>query len=312
MNELSLPKPVAQWEIEPLIRQLRQLRQQSLEKRNRRGRPAKLPSKKILGGIVNQLCTALFPNRLGVSYLSEEAIDYFVGYTLDRQLSALNQQITLELNYFNNRPGSDAEIAAQAKAMTREFAARLPDVRHLIETDIQAAFEGDPAARSPDEILACYPGIIAILHYRLAHILYSLGLTLTARIVAEVAHSLTGIDIHPGAKIGSRFFIDHGTGVVIGETAVIGSGVRLYQAVTLGAKRFDKDENGWLAKGQDRHPVVEDDVIIYAGATLLGRITIGQGSVIGGNVWLTHSVPPGSHISQAQFRQELFEGGGGI
>lgn len=312
MNDMSLPKSHTQWEIEPLITQLRQLRLQSLEKRNRRGRPAKLPSKKTLGAIVNQLCTALFPNRLGARYLSEEAVDYFVGYTLDRQLSALNQQISLELKFFNKRPLSDSEIAAQTKALTRDFAAQLPDVRQLIETDIQAAFEGDPAARSPDEILVCYPGITAILHYRLAHMLYNLGLTLTARIISKVAHSLTGIDIHPGAKIGSRFFIDHGTGVVIGETAVIGAGVRLYQAVTLGAKRFVKDDNGWLAKGQDRHPIVEDNVVIYAGATLLGRITIGQGSVIGGNVWLTHSVPPGSQISQAQIRQEMFEGGGGI
>lgn len=312
MNDMSLPKSHTQWEIEPLITQLRQLRLQSLEKRNRHGRPAKLPSKKTLGAIVNQLCTALFPNRLGARYLSEEAVDYFVGYTLDRQLSALNQQISLELKFFNKRPLSDSEIAAQAKALTRDFAAQLPDVRQLIETDIQAAFEGDPAARSPDEILVCYPGITAILHYRLAHMLYNLGLTLTARIISKVAHSLTGIDIHPGAKIGSRFFIDHGTGVVIGETAVIGAGVRLYQAVTLGAKRFVKDDNGWLAKGQDRHPIVEDNVVIYAGATLLGRITIGQGSVIGGNVWLTHSVPPGSQISQAQIRQEMFEGGGGI
>lgn len=312
MNDMSLPKPGTHWEIEPLIGELRQLRLQSLEKRNRRGRPTKLPSKKILGAIVGHLSTVLFPNRLGVPYLSEEAVDLFVGYTLDRQLNALHQQITLELKFFHSPQTEAQDIFAQAKTLTRDFAAQLPAVRQLIETDIQAAFEGDPAARSPDEILVCYPGITAILHYRLAHMLYNLGLTLTARIISEVAHSLTGIDIHPGAKIGSRFFIDHGTGVVIGETAVIGAGVRLYQAVTLGAKRFVKDDNGWLAKGQARHPIVEDNVVIYAGATLLGRITIGQGSVIGGNVWLTHSVPPGSQISQAQIRQEMFEGGGGI
>jgi serine O-acetyltransferase len=150
------------------------------------------------------------------------------------------------------------------------------------------------------------------MHYRLAHVLHGLGVPLIARMISEIAHSITGIEIHPGAQIGGRFFIDHGTGVVIGETAVIGHNVRLYQAVTLGAKRFPVDENGALVKGNLRHPIVEDDVVIYAGATILGRITIGRGSTIGGNVWLTRSVPPGSNISQAQMRQEVFEGGGGI
>jgi serine O-acetyltransferase len=185
-------------------------------------------------------------------------------------------------------------------------------VRQLIDSDIQAAYEGDPAARCADEVLVCYPGITAVIHHRLAHVLYELGLPLVARVISEVAHSATGIDIHPGAQIGDSFFIDHGTGVVIGETAVIGRRVRLYQAVTLGAKRFDKDDNGILVKGNARHPIVEDDVVIYAGATILGRITIGRGSTIGGNVWLTHSVPPGSLVSQGQNRTEVFAGGGGI
>jgi serine O-acetyltransferase len=151
-----------------------------------------------------------------------------------------------------------------------------------------------------DEILVCYPGTTAIIHHRLAHRLYQLGARLVARIISEMAHAATGIDIHPGAQIGEAFFIDHGTGVVIGETAVIGRRVRLYQAVTLGAKRFDKDADGNLIKGQRRHPIVGDDVVIYAGATVLGRITIGEHSTIGGNVWLTHSVPAHSFISQAQ------------
>ena len=153
-----------------------------------------------------------------------------------------------------------------------------------------------------DEVLLCYPGINAILHHRLAHLLYRAGLPLVARIIAEIAHGETGIDIHPGAQIGAGFFIDHGTGVVIGETAVIGERVRLYQAVTLGAKRFEQGEDGSLLKGQPRHPIVEDDVVIYAGATVLGRITIGRGSSIGGNVWLTRSVPPGSQITQASLQ----------
>jgi serine O-acetyltransferase len=153
-------------------------------------------------------------------------------------------------------------------------------------------------------VLLCYPGVHAMIHHRLAHRLYGLGVPLLARVVAELAHAQTGIDIHPGARIGPSFFIDHGTGVVIGETAEIGSSVRLYQAVTLGAKRFEVDADGHLAKGGRRHPVVEDDVVIYAGATILGRVTIGRGSTIGGNVWLTRDVPPGSHVTQAQTRED--------
>jgi len=168
------------------------------------------------------------------------------------------------------------------------------------------------AAKSLDEALLCYPGIHAIVHYRLAHSLHDLGVPLLARLITELAHSATGIDIHPGADIGASFFIDHGTGVVIGETTVIGERVRIYQAVTLGAKSFRADERGALVKGEPRHPIVEDDVVIYAGATILGRIVIGSGSVIGGNVWLTHSVPPGSRITQAQVRSEVFERGAGI
>ena len=196
--------------------------------------------------------------------------------------------------------------------ITRHFAAHLPQIRRSLESDIQAAYEGDPAARSADEVLVCYPGLTAVIHYRLANVLHRLGAPLVARIVAEIAHSLTGIDIHPGATIGQSFFIDHGTGVVIGEAAVIGDRVRLYQAATLGAKRFPVDENGALLKGNERHPIVEHDVVIYAGATILGRITIGARSVIGGNVWLTRSVPPDSNITQAKHQNEVFNSGAGI
>ena len=165
------------------------------------------------------------------------------------------------------------------------------DGKPSIEASADAAFRGDPAARSVDEIVLCYPGIHAVIYYRIAHRLYELGVPLLARIVSELAHSATGIDIHPGARIGNSFFIDHGTGVVIGETCVIGNNVRIYQGVTLGAKSFPLDENGNPIKGIPRHPIVEDDVVIYSGATILGRITIGRGSSIGGNVWLTRSVP---------------------
>jgi serine O-acetyltransferase len=207
-------------------------------------------------------------------------------------------------------PGADNRI--RAIAIIREFTQTLPNIRKKLDTDLEAAYEGDPAARSVDEVLVCYPGISAITCHRIAHELFGLGLPLIARMISEIAHSDTGIDIHPGAHIGGSFFIDHGTGVVIGETAIIGERVRLYQAVTLGAKRFPTDENGVLLKGNARHPIVEDDVVIYAGATILGRITIGRGSTIGGNVWLTRSVPPDSNITQAQAKQELFIHGAGI
>ncbi len=290
----------AHWDIQDLVIQLRQLREQSLAQRQRLHQPPKLPSRKQLSQIIDQLAAALFPNRLGVPGLTDEGVDYFVGHTLETALSHLHKQLALELNFVAEEQGRQLDANGEASVMVASFAARLPEVRILLDTDIQAAYEGDPAARSPDEVLVCYPGIVAILHHRLAHILYQAGAPLVARMIAEIAHSSTGIDIHPGASIGESFFIDHGTGVVIGETAIIGRNVRLYQAVTLGAKRFDKDDNGMLVKGNARHPIVEDNVVIYAGATILGRIVIGQGSTIGGNVWLTHSVPANSHISQAQ------------
>jgi serine O-acetyltransferase len=172
-------------------------------------------------------------------------------------------------------------------------------IRRLLDSDLEAAYAGDPAARSVDEVLLCYPCVTAVIHHRIAHELYLLGAPLVARIIAEIAHSRTGIDIHPGAQIGGSFFIDHGTGVVIGQTAVIGNRVRIYQAVTLGARSFSTDTDGRLVN-EPRHPILEDDVTIYAGATILGRITIGKGSVIGGNVWLTRSVPPMSRVRQTQ------------
>ena len=184
--------------------------------------------------------------------------------------------------------------------------------KEMIREDEEAILHRDPAAKSLLEVRLCYPGLKALKAHRRANALYRKGHVLLARILSQRARHKTGIEIHPGAEIGRRVFIDHGDGVVIGETTIIGKRVRLYQAVTLGAKRFPTDENGILLKGHARHPIVEDDVVIYAGATLLGRITIGRGSTIGGNVWLTRSVPPESNISQAQARQELFIHGAGI
>ena len=312
MNGIISLNGTYDWGIDALVAQLRDLRVQSLETRSRRDKPPKLPSRKELQIILDGLGAVLFPNRLGLPDLNDEGIDYFVGHTLETLLRKLHTQIRRELQFVSGQQGVDDLVHEQAIEIARQFAAQLPTVRKLLDTDIQAAFEGDPAARSPDEVLVCYPGITAIIHHRLAHSLYQLGAPLVARVISEIAHSATGIDIHPGAQIGESFFIDHGTGVVIGETAVIGRHVRVYQAVTLGAKRFLKDDNGMLVKGNARHPIVEDDVVIYAGATILGRITIGRGSNIGGNVWLTHSVPPGSNITQAHTRSELFHGGAGI
>jgi len=299
MNEVVSHNGTYDWGIDGLVAQLRDLRVQSLETRSRRDNPPKLPSRKELQKILDGLGAVLFPNRLGLPDLNDEGIDYFVGHTLETLLRELYTQIRRELQFISGNQGVDTQSHEQAVRIARQFAAQLPAVRLLLDTDILAAFEGDPAAKSPDEVLVCYPGITAIIHHRLAHILYQQGALLVARMIAEIAHSATGIDIHPGAQIGESFFIDHGTGVVIGETTVIGRHVRLYQAVTLGAKRFQKDENGILVKGNARHPIVEDDVVIYAGATILGRITIGRGSTIGGNVWLTHSVPPDSNVTQA-------------
>ncbi len=295
--------PNESFDIPGIVQALRDVRLASLEHRHRRNRPPKLPSRKSLQNIVDGLSAALFPNRLGAPDLKEESVDYFVGFTLGTALRELNTQIQLELRYSADTEHDKTPSAEAALIKAHAFAQKLPHIRQLLDTDLQAAFEGDPAARSLDEVLVCYPGISAIIHYRLAHELHKLGLPLIARIISELAHSATGIDIHPGAVIGEGFFIDHGTGVVIGETAVIGHHVRLYQAVTLGAKKFPTDEHGHLIKGSARHPILEDHVVIYAGATILGRITIGAGSVIGGNVWLTRSVPPNSQITQAKTQE---------
>ena len=270
------------------------------QKRSREPGGREFPSRDALAQVVEQLKGALFPMRLGPYDLRQESEDFYVAHTLDTALHALLAQIILELKYSarHDMQQTDA-VQEQALKVTQAFALALPQIRRLLDSDVLAAYRGDPAARSVDEVLLCYPGVLAMIHHRLAHCLYQLGLPLLARIVSELAHSQTGIDIHPGAQIDEGFFIDHGTGVVIGETAVIGKHVRVYQAVTLGAKRFPTDAHGVLQKGLPRHPVVQDDVVIYAGATILGRVTLGKGAVIGGNVWLTHDVPAGGNVTQA-------------
>jgi len=293
------------FDVDEIVRALREARHEWRDSQNRSREPLgrEFPSREALNEIVEALKGALFPMRLGPPDLRHESEDFYVGHTLDAALMGLVLQARLELRYLGRQQALDEEaIHAQADAAVKAFGASLPQIRRLLDSDVLAAYHGDPAARSVDEVLLCYPGVLAMIHHRVAHRLYGLGLPLLARIVAELAHGQTGIDIHPGATIGAGFFMDHGTGVVIGETAVIGERVRLYQAVTLGAKRFPTDAQGHLQKGLPRHPVVEDDVVIYAGATILGRVTLGKGATIGGNVWITDDVPPGASVTQASLQ----------
>lgn len=259
-----------------------------------------LPSRASCIEIMQQLRSVLFPGYFQLFEYNEESIGFHVGAILDRVAINLKEQIRRGFCFSCSGEGELHLCGDRAEHITGAFLNRIPDVMLLLREDVQAAFEGDPAAKSPAETIFCYPGIFAITNHRIAHELYKLDVPVIPRIISENAHSATGIDIHPGARIGKSFFIDHGTGVVIGETAVIGERVRIYQGVTLGAKSFPLDEKGIPIKGVDRHPIIEDDVVVYAGATILGRITVGARSTIGGNVWLTQSVPPDSSITQGR------------
>jgi serine O-acetyltransferase len=287
------------WQLDRIVAELRVSREETHSIR-RDGEARRAPSRDALENILDSLTEALFPRHYGQFELDGENIDYFVGIALD----SLYEQIHRGALFVGDEllPGFRREEAIE---LTRTFASQLPEVRGLLISDLRAAFVGDPAARNFPEILIGYPGMAAIIHHRLAHILHRLGARLVARLIAEIAHTKTGIDIHPGAAVGSGFFIDHGTGVVIGETAVIGDNVRIYQAVTLGARHFPTDDEGNVIKGDARHPIVEDDVVIYAGATILGRIVVGRGSTIGGNVWVTQDVPPNSAVTQATARSKV-------
>jgi serine O-acetyltransferase len=259
-----------------------------------------LPSRREVIDIVEALRSVLFPGYFGISELSSDSLHFHIGQILDATRKRLVEQIRRGLCFDCRTTGPTNDCTQRAQDITMRFLQELPNIRKLLLTDAQASYEGDPAALSPAETIFCYPGIRAVTNYRLAHALHVLNVPLLPRMITEHAHSRTGIDIHPGARIGSHFFIDHGTGVVIGETCVLGSHVRLYQGVTLGAKSFPLDENGKPIKGIPRHPILEDGVVVYSGATILGRVTIGANSVVGGNVWLTESVPPGSKVSQPQ------------
>jgi serine O-acetyltransferase len=251
-----------------------------------------LPSREAIIDILNDLMELLYPGYHRRQNLHLGNVVYHAGDLVDGLHDKLTQQIARALRH-ESQQGQECDFEAMAQQKALQFLRKIPDLRYLLEEDVQAAYEGDPAAKSYHEIVFCYPGLEAITIYRIAHELHVLGVPLIPRIMTEYAHSKTGIDIHPGAQIGHSFFIDHGTGVVIGETCVIGNHVKIYQGVTLGALSFPRDADGKVIRGMKRHPTIEDEVVIYANATILGGDTvIGHHSVIGSNVWLTHSVPP--------------------
>lgn len=263
-----------------------------------------MPSLAMLHELMDRLRAALFPGYYGSGRVVGDSLRYHMAANLDSIFCLLKKQIHRGYCFMCDDNSVECQWCEdKAHEGALRFMEQLPTIRDLLASDVKAAFEGDPAAKSPAETIFCYPSIAALTHHRIAHALYSLEVPLIPRIISEMGHGSTGIDIHPGATIGEEFFIDHGTGVVIGETCVLGKRCRLYQGVTLGALSFQKDDQGVLVKGQPRHPVLEDGVTVYAGATILGRITIGSGSIIGGNVWLTHSVPPHSRIVQQRSTQ---------
>lgn len=264
-----------------------------------------MPSLEALSEIMSRLRSALFPGYFGNTRISATSLRYHLSANLDSIFRLLAEQIRRGICFTcADTRQTCPQCGREAEEKALAFLSGLPAIRDLLASDVKAAFEGDPAAKSPGETIFCYPSIMAMTNQRIAHSLYRLEVPLIPRIISEMAHSRTGIDIHPGATIGEQFFIDHGTGVVIGETCVIGKNCRLYQGVTLGALSFIKGEGGVLVKGQTRHPILEDNVTVYAGATILGRVTIGEGSTIGGNVWLTQSVPPQSRIMQQRSTQD--------
>ncbi len=257
-----------------------------------------IPSQESLLKIVDLYMTIMMPGYYGNQTVDWANIRFYMGDQINRLYTILNNQIHNCFMHECRVPKANcADCAAKGAEKTLEFLEKIPRLRTVLAMDVKAAYQGDPAAKSSEEIIFCYPGLRAVTLYRFAHELFLQGVPILPRMLSEYAHSLSGCDIHPGAEIGAPFFVDHGTGVVIGETAVIGKNVRLYQGVTLGGLNFHSDSNGKLIRDSKRHPTVEDDCVIYAGATILGGETVvGKGSIIGGNVWLTHSVPPGSKV----------------
>jgi serine O-acetyltransferase len=273
-----------------------------------------LPSIKELNRIIELVREILFPGYYGNTSLKEGTTKHYMGVYIDELFELLSKEILAGICFdcIEKKAGKVREHKKIARNTALDFIEYLPEIRRQLVGDIRATYLGDPAAKNFGEVIFCYPAIKAIANYRIAHQLSELNVPLIPRFITEMAHGETGIDIHPQAQIGESFTIDHGTGVVIGSTSIIGNGVKLYQGVTLGAKSFQLDKEGNPVKGIPRHPIVEDNVVIYAGATILGRVTIGKNSIIGGNVWITNNVPPNSKILQSKLNESFFYEGTGI
>ena len=274
---------------------------------------APLPSVEQVKRIVTLVKNIIFPDYFGKRQPDEAIRAYHIGVAMEELVTLLTKQIAHGLQFCENceEERTKDQVYGEAEKLALEFIDALPEIKRLLYTDIQAMFDNDPAAPNYGEVIFSYPSMNTMTHYRIAHKLHELKVPVIPRIITELAHSKTGIDIHPGAQIGEYFAIDHGTGVVIGETTIIGNHVTLYQGVTLGAKSFKYDENGNMLN-VPRHPILEDNVTVYSNASILGRITIGHDSTIGGNIWLTHSVPPNSKILQSKAVDAAFTDGAGI
>lgn len=266
---------------------------------------APLPSVEQVKQIVSLVKNIIFPDYFNQRQPDEKLRSYNIGVHMQELARLLVKQIAHGLQFCEDceNTRTKQQVYQEAERLAMEFIDTLPEIKRLLYTDVQAMFDNDPAARNYGEVIFCYPVVNTMTHYRIAHKLHELNVPVIPRIITEQAHSKTGIDIHPGAQIGHHFTIDHGTGVVIGATCIIGNYVKLYQGVTLGAKSFTLDDNGNPIKGIPRHPILEDNVIVYSNATVLGRITLAQGTVIGGNVWVTESTKPGEQIVQAKKRK---------
>ena len=274
---------------------------------------APLPSVVQVKQIVALVKSIIFPDYFNKRQPDETIRSYYIGGHMEELYGLLVKQIAHGLQFCEDceEITTKEKVYQEAAKLATEFIDELPEIKRLLYTDVQAMFDNDPAATNYGEVIFCYPVVNTMIHYRIAHKLHQMRVPVIPRIITEQAHSKTGIDIHPGATIGEYFAIDHGTGVVIGETSIIGNHVTLYQGVTLGAKSFKYDENGNMLN-IPRHPIIEDNVTVYSNASILGRITIGHDSVIGGNIWVTHDVPPYSRIQQSKAVEGSFDGGLGI
>ena len=270
---------------------------------------APLPSVEEVRRIVSLIKSIIFPDYLNKRQPDPQIRSYFIGVNMEELYHLLCRQVARGLQFCEECAEQEVAPAAQQIALT--FIDQLPEIKRLLYTDVEAMFNNDPAATNYGEVIYCYPVVNTMTHYRIAHVLHKMQVPVIPRIITEQAHSKTGIDIHPGATIGEYFAIDHGTGVVIGETCIIGNHVTLYQGVTLGAKSFKYDSEGNMLN-VPRHPIIEDNVTIYSNASILGRITIGHDSIIGGNIWVTNNIPPYSRIQQSKAVDLSFQGGLGI